>query len=75
MNCTECVKRSNCEYGRCINRPFECICYSGYSGIVCDIPVCKLGCNKTGVSNSLFVINLGFAITLTILSMSDDFLH
>merc|ERR1712179_466059 len=37
-----------CEYGRCLNRPFECLCYSGYSGITCTIPVCKQGCNETG---------------------------
>lgn len=47
-NCTICVKRSNCRYGNCYNRPFECRCYSGYMGITCEIPKCKIDCNSTG---------------------------
>ena len=57
-NCTECVKRSSCEYGRCVNRPFECQCYSGYKGITCEIPVCKVGCNETGVSWLTIFVNV-----------------
>ena len=58
-NCTECEPRDDCVYGRCVTRPFECVCYSGFQGKSCEEPICKIGCNETGVRlSNVFLKNL-----------------
>jgi len=44
-NCTICEERLDCKYGRCVDEPFECQCYSKYNGSACDQPMCAEGCH------------------------------
>ena len=34
-----------CKYGTC-NKPGQCICEEGWTGTLCDIPVCREGCHE-----------------------------
>ena len=40
----------DCQFGRCINEPFECACYDGYNGSSCEVPICRKGCHPVNVS-------------------------
>jgi len=44
-NCTECMTRPDCQFGRCVNQPFECLCDCGFEGVNCEKPRCKDGCH------------------------------
>jgi len=43
--CEDCIPNPDCEYGTCINNPFECVCYDGFEGLFCTTPICKESCH------------------------------
>ncbi|CAB4065666.1 unnamed protein product [Lepeophtheirus salmonis] len=43
--CDECLPKENCANGECKNEPFECVCNDGWDGDLCDVPICREGCN------------------------------
>ena len=52
--CEDCIPNPDCEYGTCINNPFECVCYDGFEGLFCTTPICKESCHPEHVRTHIY---------------------
>ena len=52
--CEDCIPNPDCEYGTCINNPFECVCYDGFEGLFCTTPICKESCHPEHVRTDIY---------------------
>ena len=52
--CEDCIPNPDCEYGTCINNPFECVCYDGFEGLFCTTPICKENCHPEHVRTDIY---------------------
>ncbi len=39
--CDECVTLPGCQNGGCVENPLECVCHQGWTGPLCDCPICS----------------------------------
>jgi len=46
QNCTEIISHPFCKNGMARSALEQCVCYEGWEGDLCDIPVCKEGCSR-----------------------------
>merc|ERR1712215_298925 len=46
QNCTEMISHPFCKNGLARSALEQCVCYEGWQGDLCDIPVCKEGCSR-----------------------------
>ena len=60
--CEDCIPNPDCEYGTCINNPFECVCYDGFEGLFCTTPICKESCHPEHVRTDILLIIEGCSI-------------
>merc|ERR1712215_588110 len=44
-NCTEMISHPYCKNGVARSALEQCVCYEGWQGDLCDVPVCKEGCS------------------------------